>query len=159
VKELIDGIKADPYSRRHILTAWNPAQLSQMALPPCHCFAQFYIEEGNISCHLYQRSVDVFLGLPFNILSYAILTYLIGIKTGYKPKELIISTGDTHIYENHLEQVSLQLSRESFSRSSPKIKINEENILSSNYLFGLDKKDFKIIGYVYHPYIKAEMAL
>ena len=157
IKDLIEGIKKDPYSRRHILSAWNVNDLDKMALPPCHCFAQFYIDDEHISCHMYQRSVDVFLGLPFNILSYTILTYLIGIMTGYKPKELIISTGDTHIYQNHIEQVKEQLSRQPYNK--PLIKINEENIKSSDYLKNLSISDIDIVGYLYHPYIKAEMAI
>jgi len=157
IKEIIDGIINDPYGRRHILTAWNPAALHKMALPPCHCFAQFYITNDNhISCHMYQRSVDVFLGLPFNIISYSILTYLIGIKTGYKPKELIISTGDTHIYSNHVDQVLTQLSRKPYSQ--PTINIDVNKINASDYLKNLDINDFSLFGYLYHPYIKAPMA-
>lgn len=157
IKELIDGIISDPYGRRHILTAWNPARLNKMALPPCHCFAQFYITNDNhISCHMYQRSVDVFLGLPFNIISYSILTYLIGIKTGYTPKKLIISTGDTHIYSNHINQIKEQLSRTPYSQ--PLLNINVNNIYKSDYLRNLDINDISINGYLYHPYIKAPMA-
>lgn len=158
ITDLIKGIRNDPYGRRHILTAWNPAQLHKMALPPCHCFAQFYVSMDNqLSCHMYQRSVDVFLGLPFNILSYTILTYLIAIMTDLKPYELIISTGDTHIYSNHLEQVNIELSRKPYNQ--PILIIDEKKIKASENLKNISVDDINIIGYLYHPYIKADMAI
>ena len=160
IKNIIDSIRTDPFSRRHILMSYNVADLKEMALPPCHIFCQFYINlDKTISCHMYQRSVDVFLGLPFNIVSYTVLTYLIGIMTGYKPKELIISTGDTHIYSNHLEQIKLQLSRENELYNEPTINIDINNVLNSNYLRNLNVEWFTINNYKYHPYIKATMAI
>ena len=157
IKKIIEDIKTDPYSRRHILTAWNPADLDKMALPPCHCFAQFYIDNNELSCHLYQRSVDVFLGLPFNILSYSILTNLIAIYTGYKCGELIISTGDTHIYSNHFSQAQECLNR--IPLSKPFFIFNKDKILQSNYLLNLPLDSISIKGYLYHPMIKAPMAV
>lgn len=161
IKNLIDSIKTDPFSRRHILMSYNVADLSQMALPPCHMFAQFYIDDqdNTISCHMYQRSVDVFLGLPFNIASYSILTYLIGIMTGYTPKKLIISTGDTHVYSNHIEQCKTQTSRINDLYEFPTIAINKDDVLSSDYLKNLNLEMFTINNYKYHPSIKAKMAI
>jgi thymidylate synthase len=160
IKNLIDSIKTDPYGRRHILMSYNVADLSEMALPPCHIFAQFYIGIDNtISCHMYQRSVDVFLGLPFNIASYAMLTYLIGIMTGYKPSKLIISTGDTHIYANHIEQCKTQLSRINNLYEFPTITIDTDAVLSTDYLKNLSIDMFKVNNYKYHSYIKAPMAI
>ena len=151
---LIKGLMNDPNGRRHILTAWNPGELDQMALPPCHVMSQFYVNKNKeLSCHMYQRSVDVFLGLPFNIASYALLTCLIAQVCGYKPGELIISTGDTHIYKNHVEQVKEQLSRTPMELPTlftfpPIMDINK---------FTMD--DIHLMDYKSHDTIKAEMAV
>jgi thymidylate synthase len=122
--ELVNGIKEDPYSRRHIITAWNPGEIDQMALPPCHVMAQFYVNNGKLSCQMYQRSADMFLGLPFNIASYALFTHLIAQACYLEVGELVISIGDAHIYENHVDQVKEQLSRKPMSL--PTLKLNPE---------------------------------
>ena len=150
---LIDGIKNDPNGRRHILTAWNVAELDQMALPPCHVLAQFYVNNGKLSCHMYQRSVDVFLGLPFNIASYALLTHMIAQVCDLDVGELILSTGDTHVYTNHVEQVKEQLSREEYPM--PTLKLNTDIKDIDN--FTMD--DIVLIDYQSHGTIKAEMAV
>lgn len=150
---LIEGIKTDPNGRRHILTAWNVAELDQMALPPCHVLAQFYVNNGKLSCHMYQRSVDVFLGLPFNIASYALLTHMIAQVCDLDVGELIISTGDTHIYTNHVDQVKEQLSREEYPL--PTLKLNTDIKDIDN--FTMD--DIVLIDYQSHGTIKAEMAV
>jgi thymidylate synthase len=151
---LIDGLKNDPNGRRHILSAWNVSELDQMALPPCHVMSQFYVnKKKELSCHMYQRSVDVFLGLPFNIASYALLTHLLAQVCDLKVGELIISTGDTHIYTNHVEQVKEQLSRESYP--NPTLSLNKE-------IKDIDKftiSDIVLIDYKSHGTIKAEMAV
>ncbi len=151
---LVDGLKNDPTGRRHILTAWNVAELDQMALPPCHVMSQYYVSKsGKLSCHMYQRSVDVFLGLPFNIASYALLTHLLAHVCGYEVGELIISTGDTHIYKNHVDQVNEQLAREAFANST--LWLNSE-------VKEIDKftmTDIKLVGYESHGTIKADMAV
>jgi thymidylate synthase len=154
LKNLVKGLKEDPYSRRHILSAWNVGDLDQMALPPCHVMSQFYVNKDNeLSCHMYQRSVDVFLGLPFNIASYALLTHMLAQVCNLKVGELIISTGDTHIYTNHVEQVKEQMSRQPFPL--PTLKLNP-NITE------IDKfsmSDIELVGYQSHGPIKAEMAV
>ena len=150
---LIEGIKKDPNGRRHILTAWNVDELDQMALPPCHVLAQFYVSKGKLSCHMYQRSVDVFLGLPFNIASYALLTHMIAQVCDLKAGELIISTGDTHIYSNHIEQVNEQLSREEYPL--PLLFVNPE--IKDIDKFTMD--DILLFDYKSHGTIKAEMAV
>ena len=154
LKNLIKGLKEDPYSRRHILSAWNVGDLDQMALPPCHVMSQFYVNKDNeLSCHMYQRSVDVFLGLPFNIASYALLTHMLAQVCNLKVGELIISTGDTHIYTNHVEQVKEQMTRQPFPL--PTLKLNP-NITE------IDKfsmSDIELVGYQSHGPIKAEMAV
>jgi len=151
---LIDSIKNNPYSRRHILSAWNVAELEQMALPPCHVLAQFYVSsDGRLSCHMYQRSVDVFLGLPFNIASYALLTHMIAQVCGLRVGELIISTGDTHIYLDHQDQVREQLSRDPLEL--PELLLNPE--IKDIDDFKMD--DIQLIGYVSHGSIKAKMAV
>lgn len=151
---LIEGLKTDPNGRRHILSAWNVGELDQMALPPCHVMSQFYVnKKKELSCHMYQRSVDVFLGLPFNIASYALLTHLIAHVCDLKVGELIISTGDTHIYSNHIEQVKEQLSRESYP--NPTLSLNKE-------IKDIDKftiSDIVLTDYKSHGTIKAEMAV
>ena len=151
---LIDGIKKDPYGRRHILSAWNPAELDQMALPPCHIMAQFYVNSKNeLSCHMYQRSNDFFLGCPFNIASYSLLTHMIAQVCGLGVGEFIHSTGDAHLYSNHIEQVKEQLSREPLPL--PILKMNQ-GIMDIN-LFTMD--DFHLEGYKCHDTIKAPMAV
>lgn len=150
---LIEGIKTDPNGRRHILTAWNVAELDQMALPPCHVLAQFYVSNGKLSCHMYQRSVDVFLGLPFNIASYALLTHMIAHVCDLNVGELIISTGDTHIYSNHVEQVKEQLTREEYPMPTLYLNPNIKNIDD----FRMENIDLD--GYQSHGTIKAEMAV
>jgi thymidylate synthase len=154
LKALIDGIKTDPYSRRHILTAWNVGELSQMALPPCHILCQFYVgKNGKLSCHMYQRSVDVFLGLPFNIASYALLTHMIAKITGLSVGELVISTGDAHIYLNHVNQVREQLERDEYPL--PKLWLND--IVTNIDDFTM--KDIKLLNYQHHSVLKAPMAV
>lgn len=150
---LIEGIKTDPNGRRHIMTAWNVAELDQMALPPCHVMCQFYVSKGKLSCHMYQRSVDVFLGLPFNIASYALLTYMIAQVCDLDVGELIISTGDTHIYTNHVEQVKEQLSREEYPLPTLKLNMDIKDIDK----FSMD--DIVLVDYKSHGTIKAEMAV
>ena len=151
---LIEGLKNDPNGRRHILSAWNVSELDQMALPPCHVMSQFYVNKNKeLSCHMYQRSVDVFLGLPFNIASYALLTHLIAHHCGYKVGELIISTGDTHIYKDHVEQVKEQLQREPFT--DPTLILNS---LKTN-IFEMTMQDIALTGYESHGPIKANMAV
>jgi len=152
LKELIDGLQRDPTGRRHILTAWNPAELNQMALPPCHMFAQFYIRNNVLSCQMYQRSADIFLGVPFNIASYALLTHLIAKEIGAEVGELILTFGDVHIYNNHIEQVKEQISRRPYAL--PQLDISE---VSSIYTATLDQ--CKLVGYEHHPTIVAEMAV
>ena len=154
LKNLVDGLKNDPNGRRHILTAWNVAEMDQMALPPCHVMSQFYVSKnGKLSCHMYQRSVDVFLGLPFNIASYALLTHMLAQVCGYTIGELIISTGDTHIYKDHIDQVKEQLSREAFP--NPTLWLNSD-------IKDIDKftiNDIKLVNYESHGTIKANMAV
>ena len=154
LKNLIEGLQKDPNGRRHIINAWNAGELDQMALPPCHVMSQFYVNKNKeLSCHMYQRSVDVFLGLPFNIASYALLTHLLAHHLGYKVGELIISMGDTHIYENHVEQVKEQLSREEFP--APKLVLNP----TVTNIFNISMNDIVLDGYQSHGQIKAVMAV
>ena len=154
VKELINGIKTNPYGRRHIISAWNVGELDDMALPPCHVMSQYYVsKDGKLSCHMYQRSVDVFLGLPFNIASYALLTHMIAQVCGLEVGELVISTGDTHIYTNHVEQVKEQLSREEFSQ--PQLKLNPAVTDINSFTMS----DIELVGYQSHGQIKANMAV
>ena len=154
IKPLIENIKNDPFSRRHIISAWNVGDLEHMALPPCHVMYQFYVgSDSTLSCHMYQRSVDVFLGLPFNIASYALLTHLVAHCTGLGVKDLIISTGDTHIYNDHIDQVNEQLSRVSLQQ--PQLWLNPS--VTDIDKFGVD--DIKLVNYHYHSPIKAKMAV
>jgi len=154
IKNLIDGIKKDPYSRRHIVSAWNVDELDNMALPPCHVMSQFSVSNnGRLSCHMYQRSVDVFLGLPFNIASYALLTHMIAQVCGLRVGELVISTGDTHIYLNHREQVEEQLTRRPYP--APTLWLNPD--ITEIDRFNMD--DIQLTNYESHASIKAEMAV
>ena len=150
---VIDTIKRNPDSRRMLVTAWNPAEVDQMALPPCHCLFQFYVADGKLSCQLYQRSADVFLGVPFNIASYALLTMMIAQVCGLQPGEFVHTTGDTHIYRNHFEQVATQLSRE--PRPLPRMRLNPE----VKSLFDFKYEDFTLEGYDPWPAIKAPVAV
>lgn len=153
VAKVIEGLKKDPNGRRHIISAWNVADVENMALPPCHVMSQYYVNKNKeLSCHMYQRSVDVFLGLPFNIASYALLTHMLAQVCGYKVGELIISTGDTHIYKNHIDQVKEQLSREILP--PPTLKLNPA--ITNIDLFKME--DIELVGYQSHASIKAEMA-
>jgi thymidylate synthase len=154
VVELVNGIKKDPYGRRHILTAWNPAQLEQMALPPCHCFAQFYVSaDGKLSCQMYQRSCDMFLGVPFNIASYSLLTHMIAQVCGLEAGEFVHVLGDAHIYLNHVEQVKEQLAREPLPLPTLWINPDVRDILT------FTMEDFRLDGYTSHDSIKAPMAV
>ena len=153
ISSVINLIKHNPDSRRILVTAWNPADVDKMALPPCHCLFQFYVAEGKLSCQLYQRSADVFLGVPFNIASYALLTMMMAQVCGLQPGEFIHTTGDTHIYKNHFDQVALQLTRE--PRKLPTMNINPE----VKDIFGFRYEDFKLEGYDPHPHIKGEVSV
>jgi len=153
ITQLIDGLKKNPDSRRHIVSSWNVAELDAMALPPCHVLFQFYVSNGVLSCQLYQRSADIFLGVPFNIASYALLTMMIANVTGLKAGEFIHTLGDAHIYTNHLEQVKLQLSRT--PKPLPQMLINS-NVSS---IFDYQYTDFELLNYQPHPHIKGEIAV
>ncbi|MHC1779819.1 MAG: thymidylate synthase [Bacteroidales bacterium] len=150
---LIDGIKKNPDSRRHIISAWNVGELDKMALPPCHAMVQFYVANGKLSCQLYQRSADVFLGVPFNIASYALFTMMVAQVCDLTPGEFIHTFGDAHIYTNHFDQVALQLSRE--PRALPQMVINKE----VKSIFDFKYEDFVLTGYDPHPGIKAPIAV
>ena len=151
--QVIDQIKRNPDSRRLLVSAWNPGEVDRMALPPCHCLFQFYVANGKLSCQLYQRSADVFLGVPFNIASYALLTLMIAQECGLQPGEFIHTTGDTHLYRNHFEQVALQLSRE--PRKLPVMRLNPE----VKSVFDFQYEDFTLEGYDPWPAIKAPVAV
>lgn len=153
IKDVIHSLKHNPDSRRHIVSAWNPVDVPHMALPPCHTLFQFYVADGKLSCQLYQRSADVFLGVPFNIASYALLTHLIAHEVGLEVGEFVHTFGDVHIYSNHIEQVKLQLSRD--VKPLPKLKINSEK----SSIFDYELSDFEIVDYDHHPAIKAPVAV
>ncbi|PPR63976.1 MAG: Thymidylate synthase [Alphaproteobacteria bacterium MarineAlpha3_Bin3] len=150
---VIESIKTDPNSRRHIVSAWNPADVEKMALPPCHCLFQFYVLDGHLSCQLYQRSADVFLGVPFNIASYALLTIMVAQVTDLQPGDLVHTFGDAHLYANHIEQADIQLSRQ--LRTLPTMTLNAD----ITDIFGFTYGDFTLEGYQPHPHIAAPIAV
>ena len=153
ISNLISNIKKKPYSRRHIISAWNPAFVDQMALPPCHTLFQFYVADGKLSCQLYQRSADTFLGVPFNIASYSLLTMMLAQVCDLEPGDFVHTFGDAHIYSNHFEQVHEQLSRE--PRPLPIMKLNKD----VRSLFEFKYEDFELLNYDPHPHIKAQVAV
>ena len=153
IANVIDAIRRNSDSRRLVVTAWNPADVDKMALPPCHCLFQFYAANGRLSCQLYQRSADVFLGVPFNIASYALLTMMVAQVTGFAPGEFIHTFGDAHLYLNHLDQARLQLAR--LPRRLPQLRINPD----ATDLFAFRFEDFAVEGYDPHPHIKAKVAV
>jgi thymidylate synthase len=153
IAELIAGLKNDPDSRRHIVTAWNPADIGRMRLPPCHALFQFYVADGKLSCQLYQRSADIFLGVPFNIASYALLTLMLAQVCGYRPGHFVHTLGDAHLYTNHLEQARLQLTRQ--PRPLPRMRLNAD----VRDLFAFRYEDFTLEGYDPHPHIGAPVAV
>jgi thymidylate synthase len=153
ITQLVDGLKRNPDSRRHIVSAWNPSFIGQMALPPCHCLFQFYVADGKLSCQLYQRSCDTFLGVPFNIASYALLTLMVAQVCGLQPGEFVWTGGDVHLYTNHVEQARLQLTRD--CRRLPVMKLNP----AVTDLFAFRFEDFELTGYEPHPHIKAAVAV
>lgn len=152
LKDVVDNIKSNPSSRRHIVSAWNPGEIDTMALPPCHTLFQFYVQDGKLSCQLYQRSADVFLGVPFNIASYSLLTHLVAKECHLEVGEFVHTMGDAHIYSNHISAVREQLSRESFA--PPQLEI-----LSDKSLFDLEYEDLSVKNYKAHPSIKAPIAV
>ena len=153
ISQVIQSIRENPNSRRHVVSAWNVGEIDHMALPPCHLLFQFYVADGKLSCQLYQRSADVFLGVPFNIASYALLTMMVAQVCDLKPGEFVHTLGDAHLYFNHLDQARLQITREPLPL--PRLKINPEvkDILEFQY------QDFELIGYQAHPHIKAEISV
>ncbi|MFN3634745.1 MAG: thymidylate synthase [Rhizobium rhizophilum] len=151
--KLVESIKTNPNSRRHIVSAWNPALVDEMALPPCHCLFQFYVADGRLSCQLYQRSADIFLGVPFNIASYALLTLMVAQVTGLEPGDFVHTLGDAHIYANHFDQAKLQLTRT--PKALPVMKLNPE----VKDLFSFTYEDFTLIGYEADASIKAPIAV
>ena len=153
IKLLIEQLKSNPDSRRHIVSAWNVADVDHMALPPCHCLFQFYVADNKLSCQLYQRSADVFLGVPFNIASYALLTLMMAQVCGYQPGDFVHTFGDAHIYSNHLDQIKEQLSREPYPL--PQMNINPE----IDDLFAFRYEDFELVNYQAHPHIKGAVAV
>lgn len=153
ISQVIESIKNDPYSRRHIVSAWNVGDLPHMALPPCHILFQFYVNGDKLSCQLYQRSADVFLGVPFNIASYSVLLMMVAQLTGLKAHEFVHTLGDAHIYSNHIEQVKLQLTRE--PKSLPQLKLNPE----VRDISGFSYDDFEVLNYEFHPHIKGNISV
>ncbi|EJL31267.1 thymidylate synthase [Caulobacter sp. AP07] len=152
IAKLVEGLKTNPSSRRHIVSAWNPAEVDDMALPPCHCLFQFFVADGKLSCQLYQRSADVFLGVPFNIASYALLTMMVAQVVGLEPGEFVHTFGDAHLYLNHLDQAREQLTREPLP--FPTLKMADKKDL-----FAFNYADFQLEGYEAHPHIKAAVAV
>jgi thymidylate synthase len=152
IAAVVEGLKTNPSSRRHIVSAWNPAEVEDMALPPCHCLFQFFVADGKLSCQLYQRSADVFLGVPFNIASYALLTLMVAQVTGLEPGEFVHTLGDAHLYLNHLDQAREQLSREP-------LPLSRMRIADKRDLFAFDFEDFTLEGYRAHPSIPAPIAV
>ena len=153
VDKVIEAIKNNPYSRRHIVSAWNPADVDDMALPPCHCLFQFHVADGKLSCQLYQRSADIFLGVPFNIASYALLVHMMAQVCDLKVGDFVHTFGDAHIYSNHFEQVELQLTRDPMPL--PRLKLNPEVTEIDGFLY----EDVKILGYKAHPHIAGKVAV
>ena len=153
IANVVHSIRTKPDSRRHIVSAWNPAEVDDMALPPCHCLFQFYVADGKLSCQLYQRSADIFLGVPFNIASYALLTHMVAQVTDLEAGEFIHSFGDVHLYSNHVEQAREQLKRE--TRSLPRLTLNPDR----TSIFDFQYEDFLVTGYDPHPAIKAPIAV
>ena len=153
ISDVIEQIKSNPDSRRLIVSAWNPADIPNMALAPCHAFFQFYVADGKLSCQLYQRSADLFLGVPFNIASYALLTHMVAEQTGLEVGDFVWTGGDCHIYDNHVEQVTEQLTREPYA--APQLKITSTPASIFDYAY----EDFEIVGYEHHPAIKAPVAV
>jgi thymidylate synthase len=153
IRQLIAGLEKNPDSRRHIVSAWNPGEISKMALPPCHALFQFYVANGKLSCQLYQRSADVFLGVPFNIASYALLTMMVAQVTGLEPGDFVLTLGDAHLYLNHLDQARLQLTRE--PRALPKMILDP----SMKSIFDFKFESFKLEGYDPHPAISAPISV
>ncbi len=152
IAALVTGLRTNPYSRRHVVSAWNPAEIEDMALPPCHCLFQFHVAEGRLSCQLYQRSADIFLGVPFNIASYALLTHMLAQVTGLEPGDFVHTLGDAHLYLNHLRQAELQLSRA--PRAAPRLRLAPRDDLLA---FGED--DVTVEGYAPHALIRAPIAV
>lgn len=153
ISQVIESLKNNPDSRRHLISAWNVGQIDQMNLPPCHILVQFYVADGKLSCQLYQRSADIFLGVPFNIASYALLTLMMAQVCNLQPGEFVHTLGDAHIYLNHMEQVKLQLSREPYPL--PQMKINPE----VKSIFDFKYEDFELVGYQSHPHIAGAVAV
>ncbi|WP_136656350.1 thymidylate synthase [Nitratireductor sp. XY-223] len=153
IGNVVEAIRTNPNSRRHMVSAWNPALVDEMALPPCHCLFQFYVAEGRLSCQLYQRSADIFLGVPFNIASYALLTMMIAQVTDLEPGDFVLTLGDAHLYADHMEQAQLQLSRD--TRPLPVMRINPD----IRDLFAFRFEDFMLEGYDPHPHIAAKVSV
>ncbi len=153
IAQVVEQIRRNPDSRRHIVSAWNPAEVDSMALPPCHSLFQFYVAEGRLSCQLYQRSADIFLGVPFNIASYALLTLMVAQVTGLRPGDFVHTLGDAHLYLDHLEQTDLQLSRKPFAL--PEMRLNPD----IDCIFDFRFEDFELLSYNCHPHIKAPIAV
>jgi len=151
--QVVDDIKTNPNSRRHIVCAWNVADVNSMALPPCHCLFQFYVADGKLSCQLYQRSCDIFLGVPFNIASYALLTMMVAQVTGLQPGDFVHTLGDAHLYTNHFEQADLQMARQPLALPKMRINPHVDNLFEFNF------EDFELVGYEAHPHIAAPIAV